>query len=139
MTIERILYEAHSGWRYLVILVAILAFAKLLIGLVSRGRWSGLDQGLARALPIVLDIQVLLGLVLWIARRQWSIPLASRTWEHPVTMLIAVAIAHATWSQIRKREDSSDKFRIGVIGYAVSGLVLALGIARITGVVGPIY
>jgi hypothetical protein len=134
-----VLYEAHSGWRYIVILVAILAFAKLLIGLLSRGQWSGLDQGLARALPIVMDIQVLLGLVLWIARQQWNIQLASRTWEHPVTMIIAVAIAHATWSQIRKREASSDKFRIGVIGYAISGIVLAFGVMRITGLIGPIY
>jgi hypothetical protein len=133
-----ILYEAHSGWRYLVILVTILAIVKLLIGLVSRSQWSGLDQGLARALPIVFDIQVLLGLVLWLANQQWSIPLPSHTWEHPVIMLIATAVAHVTWTQVKRRSASSDKFRIGTIGYLVAGLLMAVGVLRITGMMGPV-
>lgn len=127
------LFYAHSGWRYLVILVAVLAFVKLLLGLVMGSRWSRLDQSLGAAFPIVLDIQLLLGLVLWVARQQWTIPIPTRTWEHPVTMLLAIAVAHITWSRVKKSGVDSVKYRIGVVGYAIAGILLTVGILRITG------
>lgn len=133
-----ILYQAHSGWRYIVILVAVVAFVKLLIGLLSNSAWTQLDQRLGAAFPIVMDIQVLLGVVLWIARSQWLINAPARTWEHPVTMLLSVAIAHITWSRVKKASSDAARFRSATIGYAVAGLLLAVGIMRITGMIGPV-
>jgi hypothetical protein len=128
-----ILFEAHSGWRYIVIVVAIAVFVKLVLGLVSNRQWDGWDQRLGAAFPVIMDIQFLLGLVLWIARQQWTIPLPMRTWEHPVTMILAIAVAHIAWSRVKQTETSAAKYRIGVIGYAVAGLLLTVGTMRITG------
>jgi hypothetical protein len=127
------LYQAHSGWRYIVILVAIVVFVKLLIGLVSNARWSQLDQRLGAAFPVVMDIQLLLGIILWVARQQWTIASPARTWEHPLTMLLAVAVAHITWTRVKKSSTDAGKFRTGTIGYALAGLLVALGVMRITG------
>jgi len=127
------LFEAHSGWRYIVIVVAIAAFLKLLMGLLSNSKWGAWDQRLGAALPIVMDIQFLLGLVLWVAQGRWNIPDPTRTWEHPVTMLLAIAIAHITWTRVKRETVDSAKFRTGVIGYAIAGLLVAVGIARVTG------
>lgn len=127
------LFYAHSGWRHIVVLVAVLAFAKLLLGVVSRSKWSRLDQGLGAALPIVMDIQLLLGLVLWVMQGRWAIPDPTRTWEHPVTMILAIAVAHITWSRVKKSDVSALKYRTGVVGYALAGLLLTVGILRVTG------
>ena len=58
------LLQFHSGWRYIVIVVLVVAIAKLLIGWLTNGKWSKLDQGLGAATPLIVDIQMLLGLVL---------------------------------------------------------------------------
>jgi hypothetical protein len=76
---------------------------------------------------------VLLGLLLWIAQQQWLINSPLRTWEHSVTMLLAVAVAHITWNRVKKTNSDAARFRTATIGYAVSGLLLAVGIMRITG------
>jgi hypothetical protein len=131
-----ILYQVHSGWRYIVILVAVVAFAKLLIGLASNSAWGQLDQRLGAALPIVMDIQVLLGAVLWIAQQRWLANTPLQSWEHPATMLVAVAVAHITWSRAKKASSDAARFRMATIGYAVAGLLLAIGIMRITGMLG---
>jgi hypothetical protein len=129
---QDILLKAHSGWPYIVGLVGIAALVKLLIGLVGNGRWSKLDQQLGAALPIVLDVQLLLGIILWIVEQRWNgaIPLAS--WEHPVTMILVVAAAHITWTQVKKIDLDATKYRTAVIGYAITGILLTVGVLRIT-------
>ena len=130
-----ILVEAHSGWRYLVILVFIVAIVRALWGWLGKGEWGAWDNRLGMALPIVVDIQILLGLVLWIMQQRWmgSNPLVA--WEHPVTMLLSVAVAHITWSRVKKQPTDAGKFSTAAIGFILAGLLLALGVARITNVI----
>lgn len=132
MTIQGILFEAHSGWRYIVILVAIAAFVKLLLGLIGNGRWGRWDQLLGAALPIVLDIQLLLGIILWIVEQRWNGADVLRSWEHPVIMILVVAAAHITWTRVKASSMDAAKYRTGVIGYAIAGILLTVGILRIT-------
>jgi hypothetical protein len=126
------LFQAHSGWRYIVILMLVITIAKYVIGMVSSGQWSGFDEALNRFTPIVIDIQVLLGLVLWILQQRWNgaDPLAS--WEHPVTMIIASVLTHATQRRVKAAPTDAAKYQAGLIGYLIAGIVVALGVARIT-------
>ena len=128
------LFYAHSGWRYIVLLLVAAIIIKALIGLFTKGRWGTLDEWLNRLTPISLDIQFLLGLILWIIQQRWNGALPLVSWEHPVTMLIVVALAHATQRRIRRAPTDAAKFQSAVVGYLVVGIVLALGVARITGV-----
>jgi hypothetical protein len=134
MSMYEILREAHSGWRYLVILVGLIAVIRMLIGWFTSGAWSTLDRRLGTIFVSVLDIQVLLGLVLWIMLPGWSLgPSAPAAYEHPVTMILAVAVAHGSWSMARRREPDTAKFRIAAIGFIVSAILIALGVTRIAG------
>jgi len=135
MNMTTVLYEAHSGWRYLVILVLVLAILRALWGWLRQGEWSGLDNRLGLITTIVIDIQLLLGIVVWIMQQQWMGFNALAAWEHPVTMFLTAAVAHVTSSRVKKQTESADKFRTAAIGYLIAGALLALGVARITRVV----
>jgi hypothetical protein len=37
------------------------------------------------------------------------------------------------WSRVKKSSESASKFRTGVLFYAIAGLLLTVGIMRITG------
>ncbi|MEZ4867669.1 MAG: hypothetical protein R3C14_40460 [Caldilineaceae bacterium] len=126
------LLHFHSGWRYLVILVLVAAIIKFLIGWLAKQHWSQLDQILGAATPIMIDIQWLLGLILWVLQQRWNgaVPLAS--WEHPFTMTLVLAISHVGWSRVKKSPNDRDKYRIGTVSFVIAGLLLGLGVARIT-------
>jgi hypothetical protein len=132
LSMETGIFYAHSGWRYIVIVLLVITIVKMLIGLSSRGRWGNLDEWLNRLTPISIDIQFLLGLVLWIMQQRWigADPLAS--WEHPVTMLIASILAHVTQARTRRAPTDASKYQTAFIGYLIAGLIVALGVARIT-------
>jgi hypothetical protein len=126
------LYYAHSGWRYVVLIMLVLTIVKVLIGMVGKGRWGGVDEWLNRLTPISIDIQFLLGLILWILQQRWNGADPVASWEHPVTMLIASALAHATQRRIKSAPTDAAKFQSATIGYLIAGIIVALGVARIT-------
>jgi len=126
------LVEAHSGWRYLVILVLAIAVIRALWGWLRQGDWGSLDNRLGIATSIVVDIQLLLGIVLWIMQQRWLANDALRSWEHPVMMLVVAVATHITSSRVKKQQSSAGKFRTAAIGYVIAGVLLALGVARIT-------
>jgi hypothetical protein len=130
-----IVLEAHSGWRYIVIIAALILFARLLWNLFSGARWGRLDQQLSLAFLITMDIQLLLGLVLWIMEQRWSGGDPLRSWEHPITMILAVAATHITWSRLKTTNEES-KVRVALFGFAVAAVLLTIGILRITGQMG---
>ncbi len=131
-----ILFYTHSGWRYIVLLVVALAIVKMLVGWLGKQSWSGLDQWLGIATPIVIDIQWLLGIVLWLLGPPlvWFNNRGTVTfWEHSATMTLALVAAHVGWARA-KRAEGTRKFQPAAIGFIVAGLFVALGVARITGV-----
>jgi hypothetical protein len=122
----------HSGWRWLVVLVGALAILKLLLGVVSRGKWSKLDQALGAATPIMLDVQWLLGIVIYIMGQWYANPAAVAGAEHPTTMTLALIAAHIGWSRAKQASDDGAKFRNALLGFVVAGVLIALGIWRVT-------
>ena len=122
---------AHSGWRYVVILATVVAVVMYVIGLVRNRPWGAWDQRIGMALPIVYDVQLLLGLVLWIMATAWlSAPRSA--WEHPLTMLVSVGLVHVTWMRVKGAGADRTKFQTALIGILVAGAVLGLGVWRIT-------
>ena len=129
------IFYAHSGWRYIVLLLLALVLIKAILGVVSKGRWGRLDDALTRFTPIGIDIQFLLGLVLWILQQRWTGATMLESWEHPVTMLIGSALAHITSTRVKKAPTDAAKFQAAFVGYLVAAIVIGLGIARITDVI----
>lgn len=105
------LYRIHSDWRWIIVVLAIVAVARLAVGLLGRQPYDRSSRILTRLFGISVDIQVLIGLVyfLWqgIENDLWP----RYRFEHMVVMIVAAAVAHlpARWrsapDQIRYRND----------------------------------
>ncbi len=95
MDLNTLLLILHSAWRWVVVIVALIALVFFLIEWLRNRELGFSDRRLMSIYTITLDVQVLLGLVLII----WSgltTPIGFPTYriEHAVTMIIAVIIAH---------------------------------------------
>jgi hypothetical protein len=128
------LLMAHSGWRYIAFLVLVVAILKYGLGWVQSSRWSNLDRQIGLATVIGVDIQVLLGIVLWAVAAGMGLVAGrvERMMEHPVLMLVAVVIMHIGWARVRKTAGDQDKHRLAALTFIVTGLIVALGVARVT-------
>lgn len=126
---------AHSGWRYLALLALVIAVVKYLMTWLGNGGWSKLDRQIGLITGIVIDIQLLLGLILWAVGAGMGIVGANitRTVEHPVWMLIAIVVMHIGQARVKKADDGN-KAKTAAITFIVTGLLVAVGVARITGV-----
>lgn len=127
--------QAHSGWQYLASLALIAAVAVYLVSWLRGAEWGRLARLVGTITVIVVDIQLLFGLTLWGIGASMGIvgANATRTLEHPVTMLVAIALLHIGWVWT-KRSDEAMRVRNGAFTFVVSGLFILLGLLRIWGV-----
>lgn len=133
-----ILKHAHSGWAYLLLLVLLIATANALIGFFGKKEFGNKDFSLALVGLIVTHIQLLLGLVLWFIGPYFSILLEdfgslmtpeSRgirllALEHPITMIIAVALLTVGYSKHKKKIVSNGKFKMLAIFYTLAFILV---------------
>jgi hypothetical protein len=127
-----ILTEAHSGWRYLASLALVVAVAAYLVNWLRGREWSRLEQRIGLYAIVVVDIQLLLGLILWGVGASLGIigANAARTIEHPLTMLLAIVLLHVGWVWT-KRSDETVRLRNGALTFVVAGLMVLAGLTRI--------
>ena len=127
-----ILTEAHSGWRYLASLALVVAVAAYLVSWLRGREWSRLEQRIGLYAIVVVDIQLLLGLILWGVGASMGIigANAARTIEHPLTMLLAIVLLHIGWVWT-KRSDETVRLRNGALTFAIAGLLVLAGLTRI--------
>ena len=120
-----ILFRFHSGWRYVVLLAAVIALALPLIGLRSATLSNGALRAL-RVFTVVLDVQLLLGIVLLFVR-----PFFAQLIGHIVMMVAAVALAHLLAVTIRKRPPERRTPALAATGVGISLLLMVAGILAI--------
>ena len=114
-----IVFYMHSGIRYLVLLAALAALCYLVFGLATRRDFDKLAGALAGAYVGLMDVQVLLGILLYLL-----VPSYPALLGHVVMMLAAVTVGHAA-NVVNKRRDTKS-YGVALVGVALS-LVLILG------------
>ena len=128
-----ILVTLHSWWRWVVVVVAAITVIKMLVGWLASQKWARLDDQLGMIFTITIDIEVLLGILVWIMLQAWTRGMAS-AFEHPLTMLLAVIVAQVGRSRARKAVDDRAKFRTSAIFYTVSFVLILAGVFLVTSV-----
>lgn len=129
------IFELHAIWRWVLLAAGLVVVIKALIGWLGKRPWTPLDDRLGMVYTLVVDIQFLLGLILWFIGpfnfRQLSSAMSSPLLrfyllEHPILMLIALALAHVGRSRSRKADTDAGKHRAAFVFYLLSFLFIVL-------------
>lgn len=126
-----ILLMAHSGIRWLVLLVAVIAIVKFLIGWLRGSQFKGMDRGLMAGFNGLMDLQMTLGIIflLWTGFSGVGFPFFRIL--HGLVMLAAAALAHmsARW----KNADDMTRFRNNLFVIVGSLILVLIGISILPG------
>lgn len=129
----------HSKWAYLVLLVLVLATFNALIKFFGDKEFDAKDFRISLFALITMHIQLLIGIVLFFMKDYFSTieqiggmgelmankALRNLVVEHPLTMIIAVALVTIGYSKHKKKLTSKPKFKLLAIFYSLA-LVLVL-------------
>ncbi len=128
----------HSGWAYFVLLILVVATLNAIVKAMAGKEYSAKDFRISLFTLIVSHIQLLIALVLYFvgpyisqisemgmgAIMKDSI-LRSNIVEHPLTMIIAIALITIGYSKHKKKLTSKAKFRMIAVFYTLA-LILIL-------------
>jgi len=121
----------HRFWGYVVLVAAVLglvAAAAAWLGAVPAGQVVR-RAGLLYTIP--LDIQILVGVVIWLLLGGLGQPRVPTRIEHPATMILAAVAAHAGQVMARRARTPKAAARVLTIGIAVSLVLAILGVVRL--------
>lgn len=129
-----LLLSLHAIWRWVLLAAAVIVVLKSLVGWLARQSWTALDDRLGLAYVVAVDVQVLLGLIIWLfgpiglktlTQAMESPQLRFLALEHPILMLISMAFAHIGRSRSKRMADAGAKHRSACVFYSLSLLFLA--------------
>ena len=140
MGVYQIVLALHNVIRWIALILGILAAVKAFLGWIQDSEWTKLDRKFGLFFTIALDIQLLLGLLLYFALspittsaiRDFSTVMGNPgirfyAIEHAIMMLLAVVFAHLGSALPKRVDESQAKHRRAAIWFTLSFLVMLLG------------
>lgn len=133
MGIYEILKSAHSGWRYLVIILLLVAFVNALMGYLGRKPYTEGNRKLNLFTLISAHIQLLMGLALYFMHDWYkgdsTIP-AQRYWkmEHISMMILAIILITVGNSKSKKMDSALMKHRSVFMYFGLALLLITVAI-----------
>jgi len=133
----QIFLHAHSGLRWLVLVIVIVLVIKSAIGFFAGGKYQKLDNILSASFVGLMHLQLLLGLIIYFflspITTQFSFNMKDpvvRFWsvEHLALMLIAIIAAQVGRTISKKSDDASVKFRFQLTFYGIALILMLIGI-----------
>ncbi|MEL0643688.1 MULTISPECIES: hypothetical protein [unclassified Olleya] len=125
----------HHYWAYLVLFMIVVATFNAVYKTVTKKEYEARDFRMSLFTLIVSHIHLLIGIVLWFAADYFSemsmgeimknATMRSNVVEHPVAMILAVALITIGYSKHKKKLTSTNKLKSIAIFYSIA-LVLVL-------------
>lgn len=137
LTLYRWVLIAHSDWRWVVLMAGLATLASALTGLSGERAWAAGGAKPARFFGIALDIQVLLGVSMYlILSPMTTVALAATavklppffTVYHPALMFSAFIAVHVSASLVRRARSDAAHHRRALIFYGLTWLMLLGGV-----------
>ena len=123
-TMYAIVLLLHSWLRWAVLLLCLVALVRAIDGMRTRRAWDAGDERVTKLFVIALDLQMLIGLVLYFLFSPLTKAALSdfagamrdpilRYWavEHPFGMVVAIALVHVGRARARRAADAALKHR----------------------------
>ena len=120
------LFAAHSGLRYVVLLAGLLVVLQALAGLLGRREYSAAMARLAAVFAGLLHLQVLTGIAVLFTR-----PFHTAVIGHLFLMLAAAAVAQLTGSVVKRRPPEARSHGPHLVGAALALGLVAAGVMAI--------
>ena len=131
----------HSWLRWAVILLGLLAIVRGLTGSLSRRPWNRTDERIGLFFIISLDVQILIGLLLYFALspitkeamadfgRAMQVS-ALRFWgvEHVFGMVVGTFLAHRARARVRAIPEAVRKHRVAAIFFTLAMIAVLASI-----------
>ena len=132
----------HSGLRWVVLILALLAIIKALMGMQKKSAFTNADNKISLVLISFMDIQLITGLVLYVFgpmglkniqnMGMGEVMKNSYTrffaMEHLIGMLIAIVVFHIGRSKSKKATDDASKHKKEFIFYLIGLLIMLASI-----------
>jgi len=123
---------AHSLVRWAVLLAAVWATMAALSGLRSQRAWTRKARVPGVVLAAVADLQLLLGLALWLALSPHAITAAGRShywsYAHPLAGIVVVVLVHVGSVRVRRMLDDAARWRTAARFYGAALVVVVLAV-----------
>jgi len=136
-----ILLTTHSWLRWAVILAGLFAILRALSGITGRRMWTRVDERAGFWFVLTLDLQAMLGLVLYLAlspitraaMQDFGAAMGSsglRFWavEHVFGVVVGLGLAHAGRARARKLTEAAARHKIAAICYTLALLAILISI-----------
>ena len=141
MTLYEVFLILHNIVRWIVVLAGIAAAVKAIIGWAGSRDWNSSDRQLGLLFTVSLDVQVLIGLLLYFVLS----PLTTSNFanfgeamgnpdtrfflvEHIAIMVVALVLAHVGRSLSKKATADQDKHRRAAIFFTLAIVAILLAI-----------
>jgi hypothetical protein len=135
-----VLLAIHNIFRWVVVIMALVALFRAYSGWLGKREWVPADRAVGSFFAVSLDIQLLLGLLLyflgsWFGALTADFGGAMRsdvlrffTLEHAFYMILAVIVVHVGSVLARRAPESLFKHRRAAIAYSLVALFLIVGV-----------
>lgn len=117
------IFQAHSGIRYLVLLFGVLALGYALFGMATGRRYDRGMRILASSFAGILHLQILLGIVVIFTRGFFP-----QLMGHITMMIFAAVAAQVTSSVMRRRPQEEKSYAPHAVGIGAALVLVILGI-----------
>jgi hypothetical protein len=131
----------HSWLRWAVLLTGLVAWLRAVGGKTARRPWTPQDELWGLLLTIGVDLQFLVGLVLYfflspitrLGLRNFAAAMQINvarffTIEHLIGMIAAIALVHIARVKIRKATDADRKHRLAIVLYGIALVLMIISI-----------
>lgn len=119
----------HSIVRWLIVVAGVLGLGKFLMGWLRNSGFTKMDRGLSAGFSGLMDLQVLLGFLLFFWSGLAGGGFAMYRIEHMVTMLVAAVVAHLP-SFMKKAQN---QFAVRILAIVGALVLVFLGVALLPG------
>jgi hypothetical protein len=133
MGIYEILKSAHSGWRYLVIILLLVAFINALMGFVGKKPYTEGNRKLNVFALISAHIQLVLGLIIYFMNGWYKVDSSVpqlRYWkmEHLSMMLVAIILITVGNARSKRMDSALMKHRTILIYFGFALVLITAAI-----------
>lgn len=122
------LVSIHSILRWIVLLAALVSLGAALAGWLGSAVPERTTRQAMLAYAVALDVQVLLGIAVWVLGNYWQSNIRQFKFEHPLIMLVALVVAHVAAARARRAHGPVAGARVRAIGTAASLVLILIGI-----------